>query len=330
MSRINEPENLESLAFDEAADWLLKIEADPSIGVSDIFEKWLMTSPANLNAYNKVQETWEATASLHKASDIQDLIQPIAANENTKPAPTRRGLLIGSIAGLAACLVASAIVFNASTQTEITQTYQSDIGQIAHFTLPDNTILTLDSDSSVVINQNNSERRITLNHGRLFVDVSHDKNRPFIVEASETTFTALGTSYSVFKNLDQTSLEVYDGVVRFQQGTQTPLTAKAGMGIQSQNQSAPRIYQINALANKKPMWTEDRVTFDNIALSSAISVFSRYTSKNIEIAEPDLRDHKISGAFALTDLPSFIQSVELITKSQAIETDDNITITSKN
>lgn len=325
MSKIKDTQNIEKLALDEAADWLFRIESDPSLGVSTEFEQWLMAAPDNATAYEKIQQTWDATALLGDAPDIQELTKPKAANENTQTSPTRRHMLLGSIGAAAACLAASALILS-SSESIYTQNYTTKIGQIAYFTLPDSTQLTLDSGSTAQIYQSKKERRITLNEGRLFVDVMPDKKRPFIVETSDTTFTALGTSYSVFKELDSTTLEVYEGVVRFQQDVQTPLIANAGTGIKASPSTTPSLYEVKATTNAKPNWSDDRITFDNTSLSDAITAFSRYTTKEIEITDISLQNHKISGSFALTDISSFIRSVEIITNSQTIETDKKIII----
>lgn len=328
MSKTKDTQNLERLALDEAADWLFRIESDPQIGVSVEFEQWLMASPQNLQAYDKIQQTWEATAALGDAPDIQALTSPKAANENKATSPRGRRMLMGSMGAAAACLAASTILYISSSESTYTQNYAADIGQIAHFTLPDNTQLTLDSGSTAQIYQSKKERRITLNKGRLFVDVTPDKKRPFTVEASNTTYTALGTSYSVFKDLNFTTLEVYEGIVRFQQEAQSPLIANAGTGIKASPTTKPSLYEIKATPKAKPNWSDDRITFDNVSLSHAIAAFSRYTPKEIEITDISLQNHKISGAFALTDIASFIRSVEVITNAQTIETDNKITISS--
>ncbi|MET3114389.1 transmembrane sensor [Pedobacter sp. CG_S7] len=66
-------------------------------------------------------------------------------------------------------------------------------------TLPDGTIVWLNSDSKLSYNSNicqNSTRIVYLT-GEAFFDVAHHKNRPFIVQTSKMAVNVLGTAFNV-------------------------------------------------------------------------------------------------------------------------------------
>jgi len=58
-------------------------------------------------------------------------------------------------------------------------------------------------------------------------------------------------------------------------------------------------------------WQTGFIVFDDQPLSEIIEEFSRYTLVDIEIADPSLRDFKVTGRFKVDSVDSFFEVLEL-------------------
>ena len=75
--------------------------------------------------------------------------------------------------------------------------YHTAIGGLLDVPLPDGSVITLSSDSRILVTLSRSERRIDLQQGEAFFKVAKDSSRPFVVSAGDRRAIAVGTRYDV-------------------------------------------------------------------------------------------------------------------------------------
>lgn len=101
--------------------------------------------------------------------------------------------------------------------TEIYTTVHTKAGQIRQLTLPDSSVIWLNSLSRVRIPLafNDSVRTVLLDEGEAFFEVKHNASKPFRVTTPALQVQVLGTSFDVsaYKNLKHTSVAVATGKV---------------------------------------------------------------------------------------------------------------------
>ncbi|MBR3075828.1 MAG: FecR domain-containing protein, partial [Bacteroidales bacterium] len=141
-----------------------------------------------------------------------------------------------------------------------------------YFTLPDGSSVWLNRGSSLSYkgNLDGSTRKVSL-EGEAFFDVSHNPDRPFIVQGKDMDITVTGTRFTV------TSYPEQSGAVYLEEGSVTvkgeafPETQLApGQGI---------VFDDNTLSWKKvpivakdhTCWTQERLVFTNTALSDVFT-----------------------------------------------------------
>lgn len=85
-----------------------------------------------------------------------------------------------------------------SNAPNLKQTFRSPKGVVSHIILSDGTHVLLNSASQLSYSNafTQAERRVSLK-GEAYFQVSHNKKRPFIVNANETQINVLGTSFNV-------------------------------------------------------------------------------------------------------------------------------------
>ena len=129
-------------------------------------------------------------------------------------------LSIGRIVACAGILIIGISLFHKYLFTEPSTQYftaYTKLGETKDITLPDGTLLSLNSCSSVKYPKtfNNDTREIDLS-GEAFLEVAHDEEKPFIVHTSDMSVRVLGTKFNIkaYPTDQQTSVYVKQGKVK--------------------------------------------------------------------------------------------------------------------
>src|SRR5690606_13211227 len=94
------------------------------------------------------------------------------------------------------------------------QAFQTETGQRTRITLPDGSIVTLDSETAMQFADTPDERRVTLVRGRAFFQVAKNRSRPFIVDAGGKHVRAVGTAFEVSMERGEMTVVLAEGKVR--------------------------------------------------------------------------------------------------------------------
>lgn len=308
--------------LEAAADWLLRIEEDVRVLTSEPFERWLHSDPRHVTAFNSIANEWGMAGLIPLPADARN------ASGQAKPSAWLSAILdrlrapwvFGGVGALATMAVAFVIFLHpASGPASAPVSYATDTGEVSEFALADGSRLFLDARSSVEVRLSETERDVTLRDGRLFVDVQPDARRPFRVESDAVSFIAVGTAYAVEHSGDSWRLEVYEGTVRLEAPAANG-AFEAGKGAVLTPAGLAQFDLPDTLKAGLPDWTSEQVVFDQTALVDAAAEFARYTDKPVSIVGDELRKYQVSGVFRLTDLDSFLRSVEVLTGARATET----------
>ena len=194
--------------------------------------------------------------------------------------------------------------------------HSTAVGRIETVALPDGSKVTLNTDSEIRVRLTDAERDIDLKQGEAFFEVAKDARRPFVVTAGGKRVIAVGTQFSVRRELSDVEIVVTEGQVRVEEGAaraggsvaQEVLTpgniAHAGTaGVLVQRESV-------AQAEVRLSWRSGILMFRDQSLRSAVEEFNRYNARKIVIADPDVAALKIEGNFRATNVDAFVRLLE--------------------
>src|SRR5690606_1614151 len=177
------------------------------------FFAWLESSPLHQAAYIRAEQIWQRGGVLGQL-DLQ-------ANARTSP-PLSKSYAV-QFSALAACLLI-AVVFG--IQVLITPTsdptpalYSTAVGEQRKVTLADGSTLHLNTNSQVAVDMTGQYRRVKLQLGEVFFNISKDPPRPFDVMTQHGTVRVLGTQFSVFDSGSDIAVTVLEGRVALKAGT---------------------------------------------------------------------------------------------------------------
>ena len=322
-----------------AAAWFAKRESgDWSAVDEEQLQAWLESSTARRVAFIRIITAWERSGRLSALGagvspgtipprDVwrfAPVLNGKGALAGTSDSPERaesprfRSLLqfsqrvpamrqLPAIAALFLIAIAAGAVWYFST--DHAHTYRTQIGAITTVPLADGSKLVLNTDSLIRINLDASSRRIILDRGEVFFDVSKDAARPFIVEVADKRVIAVGTRFSVRRDHDDIRVLVIEGRVRIERRGMAP-SAETQIAAGSEARTAKTAILIDrpepTRVEQLLSWRTGYLLFRDTPLTDAVADFNRYSTRKIVIGDPAIAGIRIGGNFRSGDSDAFI------------------------
>ena len=332
-------EQVRSLIAQEAADWFVANRAGLTVNERNGFAVWLKASPVHVEEYLAVSVIAHDLREASKAPQnlVDDLLARARVEEDSPVRPFWRRLVetlrtprprwqaaAVTMAALAVVSLGLVGLWNlrpiaqVSTPGAVTALhFETRHGEQQTHRLADNSILHLNTDTTVTVRYGGDERLVVLTSGEADFEVTYAPDRPFRVLAGPAEIVDLGTKFDVRLEDKSTLVTVVEGRVA------AGLSAYAESGSTSHGHTL-QLVQVGANqqisvtdgqwpatpvavdAQRTTAWLHRQIMFANEPLERVASEFNRYAQKPIEITTPALRNLQISGVFATDNTTAFI------------------------
>lgn len=321
MSRLREELTADNRK-DSAVDWFLRREAGPlTAAEAAAFQSWLEASPENERLYATVDLAWSAAgeAGDHPAVSARNQALVRAADRDRR---TRRIAL----AGLCAVLIGGGgLGWRIATGPKplVTQSFSTAVGQQATVTLPDGSVVTLNTDSRVRTVADRDRRLVYLDKGQAFFRVAKDRGHPFVVTAGDRTVTALGTAFDVRVEKGALKVVLVEGKVRVESQHPAQLVARgeqrgrpeaqatemtAGSKLVAAPNADWRMSRTDVV--RETSWLKGQVTFDDAPLQEIVAELNRYSPRKLRIDDPQLAQVRLGGIYTPGDVDGFSRALK--------------------
>lgn len=313
---------------DAAANWFLRRSVAPlTAQEAAAFEAWLDTSAANREAYVAVEAFWADAAQLESLPRFEGKRQVILRTMDRARA-TRRIAVVG-LAALMLGAAGAGLYGLAGTRPLATQSFATAVGQQATVTLPDGSVVTLNTNTVVRTKANQDRRLVYLDKGQAFFRVAHDRRHPFVVTAGGRTVTALGTAFDVRVDGGTLKVVLVEGKVRVavaapaaparrasgpRAGREPPQLVsarstemEAGSQLVALGDTDWRLTRTDTVSATS--WTSGKIVFDDAALGDVVAELNRYSDRKIVIADPRLAGERLSGIYKPGDIEDFARAL---------------------
>src|SRR6266853_725122 len=209
----------------EAAEWWVQLQGEASRGEHERYVDWLRESSVHVAEMLRVAQVHGALAQFERWSELATggsgdeggtvVALPVPAPEtrssleSPKPLP-RRWRLAASIAAMliVAAGLAAALLF--ALRGQVIETQRGERRQVA---LADGSLVQVDPETRLRVNYESRTRRVILERGRALFHVAKNPERPFLVQADDTTVRAVGTAFAVEQGADAVVVTVAEGRV---------------------------------------------------------------------------------------------------------------------
>jgi transmembrane sensor len=211
---------------EEAAEWWVLLQGEVSRADREHYVDWLRESSVHVAEMLRVAQVHGALEQFQRWSGIpiegsrdeeDGVVTLLHTSERraglTQSSPERRPRRRAVAWSMAAMLIVAtglaAVLFIQSQG----RTIQTDRGERREVALTDGSVIQVDPETRLRVKYEEHARRVFLERGRALFHVAKSTERPFLVEANNTTVRAVGTAFAVERQYETIVVTVAEGKV---------------------------------------------------------------------------------------------------------------------
>jgi transmembrane sensor len=236
------------------------------------------------------------------------------------------------VAAAAAAVLTIGLWFLVSGQQfdgPMTREYSTAVGQIRTVRLEDGSEVVLGGATSIRTSFAPHIRRILMMDGEALFLVAKDAQRPFIVDVSNGSAQALGTTFNVHRAQDEATITVVEGIVQvnppsWSSGSGAKLHAGNQVSLSTQG-TLGGVRQVDA--TEMVSWRSGRMVFVDRTLSSIVADLNRYSRRPITLAAIQAAEIRVSGSVKLADIESWLHATGPLVGVDVVQSQHGIVLT---
>lgn len=254
-------------------------------------------------------------------SDVSNLLEKASAKSRkhsvafTSGELRQRRYLPLAAAATAVFAVGAVLTFLLSPAADYEATYRTGVGEQLDIRLPDDSILRLNTDSEVSVRYTGKARRVNLNRGEAWFDVTPAPARPFSVDAGLGTVRAVGTEFNVWLENEVVEVTVGEGTVEVRANEAEGFAATAELLTEGQTLTyRDALGAVETVdpdeINRQRAWRDGMLDFHGHTLVEVVEEATRYTALDITIADPELEGLPVIGYVRAGNDEKLIELIE--------------------
>ncbi|MBU2239037.1 MAG: FecR family protein [Gammaproteobacteria bacterium] len=287
-------------SLEEAADWLIRSQEAPLTNEEKTqFKLWQEANSDNSKAWLRVQRLM---------GHVETLPKGVAAAVLNRPDDESRRFAIGKLALL---LAAGPTLWGGYKAIEVQQwtaDYRTAKGEFQEITLPDGSLVKLNTATAFDMTFNSRSRLLSLREGEIEIrkaQVDPQQFGPFLIQTQEGTITPLGNRLTVRQCDGFTQLAALNGQVqvapKLAQNNET-MTIKTGHQAQISNF---KLLSSQLISPTTTAWLNQMIAAHDMPLKQFAEEVSRYRKGYLRIS-PDIENLMVSGAFPTSNTDTII------------------------
>lgn len=324
---MSEPRPIPTAIEEAAGAWFARRRSGAMTAAETrALDAWLAEDARHAAAFEAIERAWGGIEDLRRAPEI------LALRERARG--RRSGFTRAFASRAAAAMLALAVIgtgaygLKASGLVDFTrytnQSYATRVGEKTAVTLPDGSVVTLNTDTRLRTSAARDKRIVHLDQGQAFFRVAKDADRPFEVHAAGRVVTAVGTAFDVRVDKGRFEVTLVEGKVRVaapaapaqeKAGDPAPPPAVRTTEMLAGDQFVALGETQWAVARTDPIretsWLIGRLKFEGKPLGEVVSEFNRYSTRKVVVDDPALAARPISGTFRADDQDAFVEALEV-------------------
>lgn len=309
-----------------AANWIARRYAGLTDSEEAELRSWLALDARHAAVFAELETTWRLLDGARMAGDG---VRPDPDTLAPRRRPWVRARWGVGLAAAAALLVGGLLWMQGRTAARnYSAQLATAVGIVEKHSLPDGSVVRLNTDSELQVRYGAEERRIRLLRGEAHFDVMKDTTRPFFVEAGGVAVRAVGTSFNVRLKPEAVEVLVTEGRVRIddaqrgesllapRQPAQPPLLAAGERVVVAAATelpgpaAAPVVTVAPAEIERALAWQDRRLEFVAEPLANIVSEFNRYNRSRLHIDDELLAARRFGGSFRANEPDEFVRLLQ--------------------
>lgn len=313
-----------------ACEWVAKLDqGDLSALDSKQLDEWLKSDPINRVALAEQLQQWSEMDVLSELTHLELQNDPQSAFEWFKKpfqwlvSPTRSYAAALSFVMLLAVISWVGVSQFNNSQRDLEWVINTAVGERKTESLPDGSVVQVNTVSSAQITYTRDARRVVLKSGEAFFDVAPEKERPFVVYAADTSIRAVGTAFAVHNDNGSISVSVTEGSVEFISAGKSRIIAASKEGVDplaiNADGNVAKYADQQTFVDTQPVeeiarrlsWQDGMLEFRGEPLEYVVQQLGRYTDAQIVIMDDDIKDVRLGGYFKIGDIDGLASTLAL-------------------
>ncbi len=293
--------------LEEAIRWHARLrEPDLPDETRSAFAQWRATDSRHEAAYEEAQDLWAMLAQpVARVMASESALEGLAA-----PGRTTQVRWAGIAAAGLIVLLGFAVSWQAGLLDNLRSDYVTAVGAQRRVTLADGSQIILNTDTAMAIAFEPGRRVVRLYRGEAWFAVTHNAERPFIVQTPEGDVRVTGTHFNVRLAGDEAVVSLVEGRVELTaEDTPNPVIAltpgEQGI-IKAARIDTPETFDTNTVT----AWQRGQLVFYQAPLAEVVAQLNRYRYGRIMLASSALPSMKVSGVFDANDPDAALSVIE--------------------
>jgi len=287
----------------------------------DSLSKWKYILKENISFARGMEEYWNLPIEEIPDERLNEVRKRLLIRLNTKISkPIKRSLIYYSsriaasiffiifIAGLSVYVASETDFFYVENELKVS----TEAGQQSKVTLPDGSLVWLNSETIVKYDPAKGSRKVSL-LGEAYFEVSHDSKRPFIVEIGNTKIKVLGTKFNVshYPDSKMTEASLLVGKITLSlPGSSKEIALKPGQKL-SYN-AKKHVYSKQTIeVQNEILWRQGILFFENELFNDLIRKLERYYAVKIIYDEGIFGDLHYTGTIDNLSIKKVLDFINL-------------------
>ncbi len=288
----------------EAAAWIERRDCDDWTPEDQaLLDTWAAQSPAHRAAFWRLEAVWKDT----------DRLAAFAAPHRRREHESRAKLIFKAVAVLAVVAICGSTAQHYTLAPE-GKAYSTTVGGRQILTLSDGSKIDLNTDSAVRVALSAKARKVWLDKGEAYFDVTHDETRPFVVMVGDRQVTDLGTKFQIRRETASLRVAVLEGRVQLDEKNTSakPVVLNAG-DVAVTHGGAIKLARLDTRELEKDLgWQRGVLVFDNRTLGDVTAEFNRYNTRKMIITDRAVAATRIAGTFRADNVDAFVNTLERV------------------
>lgn len=313
---------------DQADRWIARLNSDLCQNHDrQQFSAWLQQSPAHRQAFDQQLDLFQQLGALdglsfneRRITQRREIVKSTANEAATdRRAGDRRGQnpsitpresgwpAFFSWAPFACAALMVMAFFWPTSQNTNRLHYNTGPGEVRTLQLSDGSRVQLNTRSALTVNFNDRQRKLVLTRGEAYFDVAKDPQRPFIVDLGDSSITAVGTAFNIYRRNNNSHVHLTEGVISVAVADETREITEG----QRFDLSTAGISKLER-DNDQPDWLDGSLDFDNTPLEVAIHELNRHLRQPVHLdMSSEQRMRPLSGHFATGEAEATVRAIAL-------------------
>lgn len=307
---------------------------------------WLRSPEANEQLSNYYRETW-INSSQELAAEIQGRMytnikkrmhsvhsEPYT-QQSKRISPLRYLLqyaavvLLVLMAGIGGHVYTSSQMKNSPTDKRYL--VQTEKGQRANITLPDGTVVWLNSYTQLHYNADyGTTSRVVSLTGEAYFEVAKNKEKPFIVKTQGMDVEALGTTFNVkaYQEDSRIITTLFSGAVRISTDKNKVILSPDENATLERKSGRLAVHKLENSSYAK-MWRDNDLVFNGETLEEIAVLLNRMYNVRIVFKSEPIKKYRFSGVICNNSLDNVIELISLTSPITYKADGDTIQLDSK-